>query len=345
MTLKEGLIFGACNPLLDISARVDSEMLKKYDLKPNSAILGEAKHLEIYDDLKKNYSHEIDYIPGGAGQNALRTASWILKHPNVATFMGCIGNDHNADIMKKKASEVGLNVIYQITDKEHTGKCAVLITGDDRSLVAHLGAANHFTEDHLDNEHHWAFIEKAHIFYISGYFFTVCLEAIMRIAKFSHESGKTFSINLSAPFLSEFFKDRLTQAFPYVDIVFGNEDEAEAFSKHVLGKESTDIPDIAKNIAKMPKLNSTRKRIVIITQGDKPVVFSDGEIVKEYPIRKLKHEEIVDTNGAGDAFVGGFLAQFVKGKDLDKCIDCGIWASNLIIQRHGCTFPDEMTYE
>lgn len=81
--------------------------------------------------------------------------------------MGCIGQDHNADIMKKKASEVGLNVIYQITDKDHTGKCAVLITGDDRSLVAHLGAANHFTDDHLDNEHHWSLIEKAHIFYIS----------------------------------------------------------------------------------------------------------------------------------------------------------------------------------
>jgi adenosine kinase len=54
----------------------------------------------------------------------------------------------------------------------------------------------------------------------------------------------------------------------------------------------------------MPKVNAARKRIVIITQGDKPVVFSNGEVVKEYPIRKLKHEEIVDTNGAGDAFVG-----------------------------------------
>lgn len=151
-----------------------------------------------YDDLKKQYAHEIDYIPGGAGQNALRTASvrlilnsshfpsysnriyftkknyfkitfkqWILKFPNVATFMGCIGKDHNADIMKQKASEVGLNALYQINESVQTGTCAVLITGNDRSLVAHLGAANCFTEDHLDNEHHWSFIEKAKIFYIS----------------------------------------------------------------------------------------------------------------------------------------------------------------------------------
>jgi len=33
---------------------------------------------------------------GGSAQNALRTASWILKQPNVATFMGCIGEDKNA---------------------------------------------------------------------------------------------------------------------------------------------------------------------------------------------------------------------------------------------------------
>ena len=30
--------------------------------------------------------------------------------------------------------------------------------------------------------------------------------------------------------------------------------------------------------------------------------------IKQYPIAKLSKEEIVDTNGAGDAFVGGFLA-------------------------------------
>ena len=40
-------------------------------------------------------------------------------------------------------------------------------------------------------------------------------------------------------------------------------------------------------------------------------------------------------NGAGDAFVGGFLSQYVKGESLEKSIDCGVWASGLIIQRSG----------
>ena len=44
---RESMILGFCNPLLDISASVDQEFLKKYDLKANSAILGEETHLKM----------------------------------------------------------------------------------------------------------------------------------------------------------------------------------------------------------------------------------------------------------------------------------------------------------
>jgi adenosine kinase len=274
MSLSEGLIFGACNPLLDISTKVDVALLEKYKLKANSAILGDESHDQIYDDIKDN---EIEYIPGGSAQNALRTASWILKYPNVCTFMGCIGKDNYADIMKEKAKEVGLNTVYQVNEKTPTGKCAVLITGNERSLVAHLGAANCFTQDHLDNESHWSYIQKAKILYVSGFFFTVSPESILRFAKFACENNRTFSINLSAPFICQFFKDKLMSALPYVDILFGNEDEAQTFSKYALDHETTDIKAIAKAISKMPKQNN-KKRIVIITQGDKPVILANGKL-------------------------------------------------------------------
>ena len=38
-------------------------------------------------------------------------------------------------------------------------------------------------------------------------------------------------MNLSAPFISEFFDKPLLEALPYVDILFGNESEAAAFAK------------------------------------------------------------------------------------------------------------------
>ena len=52
----------------------------------------------------------------------------------------------------------------------------------------------------------------------------------------------------------------------------------------------------------------------------------------------------MDTNGAGDAFVGGFLAALVEGKDQSTCVRCGIWAATKIIQQSGCTFPEKMDF-
>jgi len=44
MSTFEGVIMGMGNPLLDISSEVGQEMLDKYDVKLDSAILAEEKH-------------------------------------------------------------------------------------------------------------------------------------------------------------------------------------------------------------------------------------------------------------------------------------------------------------
>lgn len=53
--VKEGVLFGMGNPLLDISADVSADYLEKYGLKSNDAVLAEAKHMPIYQDLVDNY--------------------------------------------------------------------------------------------------------------------------------------------------------------------------------------------------------------------------------------------------------------------------------------------------
>ena len=52
----------------------------------------------------------------------------------------------------------------------------------------------------------------------------------------------------------------------------------------------------------------------------------------------------MDTNGAGDAFVGGFMAELVQGAPIDTCIRCANYAANFIIQTSGCTLPERNTY-
>lgn len=133
---------------------------------------------------------------------------------------------------------------------------------------------------------------------------TVSPETIQAVAKHAFETNKVFMMNLSAPFLCEFFKKPMRAALPYVDVLFGNEAEAEAFSKaNDLG--TTDLKEIALKILNLEKINSKRKRVVIITQGAHPVLLAKDGAVTEYPVEKLMEDKVIDTNGAGDAFVGG----------------------------------------
>lgn len=52
----------------------------------------------------------------------------------------------------------------------------------------------------------------------------------------------------------------------------------------------------------------------------------------------LEKDLIVDTNGAGDSFVGGFFSAFVLGKDLKGAIDMGNKLAGVVVQNSGCMF-------
>lgn len=60
-------------------------------------------------------------------------------------------------------------------------------------------------------------------------------------------SWQVLAMNLSAPFLVQFFGDQMSAALPYCDYVFGNESEAAAFGeKQGWG---TDVATVALKLA------------------------------------------------------------------------------------------------
>ncbi len=98
--------------------------------------------------------------------------------------------------------------------------------------------------------------------------------------------------------------------------------------------------------------------------------------VETFPVLKIDAKDIVDTNGAGDAFVGGkifflqfhlinfrlpvvctfffcevlfsfslcgagYLSKLVQEKPVDQCVRAAHYAANVIIRRVGCTFPEK----
>lgn len=308
-------------------------------MKANDAILLDEKsnQKELYEDLIQN--HDAKLIAGGAAQNTARGAQYILPADSVI-YVGCVGKDKYAETLKEACSKAGLRVEYRYDEEQPTGRCGVIITGHDRSMCTDLAAANCYKVEHLKSPEIWKLVEAARVYYVGGYHLTVCVPAAMALAEEAAAKDKIFILSLSAPFIPQFFKDQLDQTSPYWDYVIGNETEAIAFSNsHEWGTES--IPEIAKKMAALPKKNTNRKRTVIITQGTDPTVVAiEGENdVKEYPVHAIGKEQINDTNGAGDAFAGGFVAGVVQGDTLENSIDKGQWLAKLSIQELGPSYP------
>ncbi|XP_026417659.1 adenosine kinase 2-like isoform X2 [Papaver somniferum] len=329
----DGILLGMGNPLLDISAVVDQKFLEKYNVKLANAIVAEDKHLPMYDELASKYS--VEYIAGGATQNSIRVAQWMLQIPGATSYIGCIGKDKFGEEMKKNSKLAGVNVQYYEDETAPTGTCAVCVVGGERSLIANLSAANCYKSEHLKRPENWALdissllafhhysfrlllyvlssqpkviflswtVEKAKYFYVAGFFLTVSPESIQLVGEHVVAQNKIFAMNLSAPFICEFFRDVQEKAL--------HETEARTFSK-VHGWETDNTEEIALKISQWPKASGTHRRVTVITQGKDPVVVAEDGKVTLFPVILLPKEKLVDTNGAGDAFVGGFCPSWLK---------------------------------
>jgi len=341
MTKFAGALIGMGNPLLDISADVGQDFLDKYDVKLDSAILAEEKHQPLFKELIDNYNPK--YIAGGATQNTIRVAQWMMQTPGQTAFMGCVGEDDYAKQLEECATSDGVLVHYMKDSTVPTGTCAALIKDGERALVTNLDAANNFKPTHLETEKAQEILAAAKFYYSAGFFLTVSVESLVKVAEQFTAEKKTCCLNLSAPFIVDFFGDQLSTAIEYADYLFGNESEAAAYGKkHGLGD---DIKEVAKAICALPKKDPSRPRTVVFTQGSQCTIVACNGEVTEYAVDPLAKELLVDTNGAGDAFVGGFLSQLIEGKSVEECVKAGHWAARYIIQQSGTQLAKTCDYK
>jgi len=337
------VILGMGNPLLDISDNVDKAMLEKYGLEPGGIILAEDKHQPLFAEMTKRPG--VQYIAGGATQNSIRVAQWMLQAPNSTAYMGCVGQDEFADKMKASCEKDGVKTAYMVDTSTPTGSCAVLVEGIERSLCTNLMAANNFKVDHVQKPENLKLVQEAKIIYSAGFFITVSTDSMRLAAKEAAKSGAKYCMNLSAPFLMQVppFKAFITEIMPLVDFLFCNETEALTYAE-TESWDTTDISFIATRLSLIPSAKGAH-RTVVITQGCDPTIVATHGNVAQYPVIVLPKEKLVDTNGAGDSYVGGFLAALSKGLSITECCKAGAYSASVIVQHSGCTFPAAPEYK
>lgn len=336
-------ILGMGNPLLDISAEVTQATFDKYGLQSGGIILAEDQHKPLFKELAE--MKDVKYIAGGATQNSIRVAQWMLQEPGMTAYMGCVGDDDCGKKLETACKADGVQPSYLVDKSTPTGQCAVTILDKERALTTQLNAANNYKVSHVQEPAHMRILEGAKVVYSAGFFITVSPEAMDIASEKTVEKKTTYCLNISAPFIVQVppFRAQLEKLLPATDFLFGNEDEARAYAEAV-GWDTTDVEFIATRLSLVPMKGGKPHRTVVITQGcDPTVVVTRGHVTK-YPVIPLPREKLVDTNGAGDAFVGGFLAALVKGKDIEGCCKAGAYSASVIIQHSGCTYPAKPEY-
>jgi len=339
MSVPSPLLVAIGNPLLDITANVGEDMFQRYGVKPGNATLATPEQLPIYTDIK---NFPVEYTAGGAAQNTIRAAQWMSQTKGSTAYIGCIGNDENGKTLKDAAESAGVETHYLIDSVKPTGTCAVLVHSKERSLIANLGAAEAYKQEHFDSDEIQTLLNKSKVLYCTGFLLTHSPHVLVKMGQLAAKQNKCFVMNISAVFIVDYFFEQLSSVLPFTDYVICNEDEAAAFGKKM--GWGNDLEEVAQKLSAMPKENTQRSRSVIFTQGARQtVVYSNGTGHKFSPV-PVKKEEIVDTNGAGDSFVGGYLSKLIFDKSLEECVAAGHYCASECIKRSGATYPEKVNF-
>ncbi|EPT25194.1 kinase, pfkB family protein [Toxoplasma gondii ME49] len=339
-------VFAIGNPILDLVAEVPSSFLDEFFLKRGDATLATPEQMRIYSTLDQ---FNPTSLPGGSALNSVRVVQKLLRKPGSAGYMGAIGDDPRGQVLKELCDKEGLATRFMVAPGQSTGVCAVLINEKERTLCTHLGACGSFRlpED-------WTtFASGALIFYATAYTLTATPKNALEVAGYAHGiPNAIFTLNLSAPFCVELYKDAMQSLLLHTNILFGNEEEFAHLAKvhNLVAAEKTALSTANKEHAVevctgalrllTAGQNTGATKLVVMTRGHNPVIAAeqtaDGTVVvHEVGVPVVAAEKIVDTNGAGDAFVGGFLYALSQGKTVKQCIMCGNACAQDVIQHVG----------
>lgn len=232
-----------------------------------------------------------------------------------------------------------------------TGQAAVLINGDSRSLIAHLGAAEVYTLKDFKTPENLKVMEEVYIVYIEGFFITHNVDVVLEAIQLCHKYGVIVVFNICGAYVADVCPEDLVSVACVADIVIGNKEEVAALAK-ILTLKDTVIDEIAvklhlvlwkKNDIGIFKLNKLGRfgKTLIITQGKDSVlcVCGDRSLVK-YNVPYLEPKKIKDATGAGDSFAAGFLVAFLQDKSLIDCLAFGCVVAQDVIQHIGVSLQN-----
>ena len=331
------------NPIVDITVQIDKDTIQNFGLEWGRTVFNNEITQKFLDDLDKRPI--VTYTPGGSIMNTLRVCSWCLNmNPNDAgkfklTMLGAVGNDVYKDKIINSLKEAKVETLLEFKQQK-TSKCGVGIYKKDRCLVPDIQASKNISKEFIEDKKNEIFNHDVLI--IEGYFLRENFDLCKYLCEEFNREQKLVILTLSAVVIVQQYLDKIKEIANMCDMIIGNMEETEilAGGKNAVFQETYE---------KVHRILSPRNRLLVVTCGSHGVYCSKYnyksmrlELILQCFPNFVKNDEIVDLNGAGDAFLGGFLAMYLKGNRdnrLFSCCKAGNDAASVILRNIGCTYP------
>jgi ribokinase len=250
---------------------------------------------------------------GGKGANQAYAAARLAAPGTRVHLVACVGRDDDGRALIRELGDAGVDTRYVFEVDAPTGLAMIEVAADGENTIVVVPGANHAWRPELVGS---VPLRPGDLVVCQ---LEIPLEIVADVAESAHASGSRFIVN-AAP-----YEPRIADIAPLAEIVIVNEGEAAA----LLGDDEF----------RPERLAATRigGGDVIVTLGDRGslVRTADGRLstVGAYPA------EVVDTVGAGDAFVGALAAVLADGGTVKEAVDTAMAAGALTVSADGARHP------
>jgi ribokinase len=261
-------------------------------------------------------SNDFGIFQGGKGANQ---AIALAKLDIPTLMLGKVGKDILSDFALSSLQENGVDTTgISNSQKNSTGSASIWVNAQGQnSIVIYPGANGEVDEDFILQ--HEKFFDNASWFLTQ---FEVPLESILLALKFAKKHGLKTVMD-PAP-VKKINNDDI---WGLVDYLLPNEIEL---------KELTRTENILKAIH---LLKSRGVKEVIVKLGKQGAGYEDKGKLVAFPA--IPVEQRVDTTGAGDCFIAGFLYGMLHQEDIAQAIRIANLTASYSIQKKGAaiSFP------
>jgi sugar/nucleoside kinase (ribokinase family) len=247
----------------------------------------------------------IRMLPGGSGANA---ACWLAREGIETRFAGRVGA---ADRAREKLhfAEYGVDARLAADDMLPTGALVTLLQSDgERSFFTDRGANLDLSATDLPPE----LLDGVDLLVISGYSLFEAAPREAALSVFAEAMRLKIPIAVdpaSHSFLAEVGRARFLEWTRGAHFLFPNDDEAAT------------LAGLSEPEAQLQALTRSYP-IVVLKRGAAGAIAADSSGGRWS--ERAPNVDVVDTSGAGDAFLGGFLSAWLKGEGLEKALQLGV---------------------